>query len=61
MTGHLAVGDRVSDRQRPGTVEHVGSCGWPGCPFGDQCVTVRFDGGFTSENRRADSLAEYWP
>lgn len=56
MSPHLAVGDRVVDRQRPGTVEHVGPCGWSGCKFGDECVTVRFDDGFTTENRRAGEL-----
>jgi hypothetical protein len=61
MTGLLVVGDQVVNRQRPGTVEAVGGCGWFGCRFGADCVTVRFDGGFTTENRRADELISAIP
>lgn len=56
----LAVGDRVVEvnrhHPRTGVVTATGGCGWALCQYGDECVTVWFDGGFTSENRRPDML-----
>ena len=56
MTGLLAVGDRVTDGRRTGEIRHAGPCEWHGCRFGDQCVTIQFNGGHTTENRHADGL-----
>ena len=56
MAQTFTPGDRVTERKRAGTVEAVGGCDWPGCRFGAECVTVRFDGGFTTENRPAGEL-----
>jgi hypothetical protein len=41
---------------RIGTVTQSGGCGWPGCRYGADCVTVRFDDGRTTENRPAAML-----
>lgn len=56
----LAVGAVVTlpGKHRGGLaiVERVGACGYDRCKWGDNCVTVRHAGGFTSLNFPADQL-----
>jgi hypothetical protein len=54
----VRVGQRVVARNHyPGTVVHVGTCYWPGCRYGADCVEVRPDNSTAgNQNYRADVL-----
>lgn len=49
------VGQRVAARHQTGTVTHVGTCYWPGCRYGADCVEIEVDGG-SRMNHRASAL-----